>query len=394
MRIAVIYDFGVNKGGGDYVMLNILEALSEHRCDVSLLTSNPTGIYMASEFFNKEVDNIEIHNIKVPRYLRHPYTITHIAKKAAQTNSYNLFILSDDVPKCLNGKRAICYVHYPHAARLKFKEYVANKYKRTLTGRLVWNVHKFTFPLFYVTQNFSTTWFMLANSTLTLEHLRKTFKNCKAVILHPPVASAKIRDIYVSSQVQKENLIVSIGRFEPERRFEDVIEALRLLLKKGFELKLSIIGFSYDRKYQEFLRTFIGKKNLENKVEFLEDIKRDVILDRLLRAKVLVHTAIREPFGIAVVEGMAAGCIPVVRKGFNGPWIDITQEGRYGIGFESVEDLALAIETIINAYENFIKSKNVISRALQFDEKIFNTSFVNVVNDFLHRSTKLCELFL
>jgi hypothetical protein len=27
MKIAMIYDFGVNLGGGDFVMLNILEAL-------------------------------------------------------------------------------------------------------------------------------------------------------------------------------------------------------------------------------------------------------------------------------------------------------------------------------------------------------------------------------
>jgi hypothetical protein len=44
MRVAMIYDFGVNRGGGDFVMLNILEVLCNAGHEVSLLTSHPKGL--------------------------------------------------------------------------------------------------------------------------------------------------------------------------------------------------------------------------------------------------------------------------------------------------------------------------------------------------------------
>jgi glycogen synthase len=56
-----------------------------------------------------------------------------------------------------------------------------------------------------------------------------------------------------------------------------------------------------------------------------------------------------EPFGIAVAEAMYVGAIPVVYKGsLSGPWIDIVDTGKYGIGFRTLEELAEVIEHVIN----------------------------------------------
>jgi glycosyltransferase involved in cell wall biosynthesis len=57
-----------------------------------------------------------------------------------------------------------------------------------------------------------------------------------------------------------------------------------------------------------------------------------------------------EPFGIAVAEAMYVGAIPVVYKGsLSGPWIDIANKGKCGMGFRTIEELAEAIEYIMNA---------------------------------------------
>ena len=55
MRIAVIYDFGINKGGGDYVMLNILKALSSTEHNITLITSNPSGLKEAAMLFDEDI---------------------------------------------------------------------------------------------------------------------------------------------------------------------------------------------------------------------------------------------------------------------------------------------------------------------------------------------------
>ena len=77
---------------------------------------------------------------------------------------------------------------------------------------------------------------------------------------------------------------------------------------------------------------------------------------------------INEHFGVAVVEGMAAGLIPVVHKS-GGPWFDIIDRGRYGYGYSDVES---AVKVIDEALNNYDKLKNiVIKRALLFDKAIF-----------------------
>jgi len=43
VRVAVIYNFGVNRGSGDFVMLNVLEALDSVSYKISSLTSTRIG---------------------------------------------------------------------------------------------------------------------------------------------------------------------------------------------------------------------------------------------------------------------------------------------------------------------------------------------------------------
>jgi biofilm PGA synthesis N-glycosyltransferase PgaC len=78
MRIAVIYDFAANLGGGDFVMLNILEALHDVGYKVTLLTSYPEGLQFSARFFGKTIPNVNIYSVKVPRFLKHPYSIAYI----------------------------------------------------------------------------------------------------------------------------------------------------------------------------------------------------------------------------------------------------------------------------------------------------------------------------
>ena len=382
MRIAVIYDFGVNKGGGDFVMLNILEALNDARYEVSLLTSRPKGLHESAEFFGKPAPNVDIRHVRVPSYLRHPYTIAYIAREAAKIggDAYDAYLVSDDIPKCVANQRGVCYMHYPHAARFKFKEYIATKYKTTLRGRLAWRLHKALFPRLYLTDRKPENWLLMANSIVTRRHVAETFHVDveDVALLNPPVAARRINEVWRNSSLKKENLIVCVGRFEFEKRFTEVLQALARL-KKSVDVKLSLIGFAYDEGHLlEAIKAF----GLEEKVELLVNVGRDILINRLLRAKALVHPAPHEPFGIAVVEGMAAGCIPLVRRGYNGPWLEITREGKYGLGFSSVEELADIMEKVIELYDSF-NVEAMVSRALEFNEAEFKRKFISMFENLM-----------
>jgi glycosyltransferase involved in cell wall biosynthesis len=381
MNVAMIYDFGVNKGGGDFVMLNILEALCDVGYEVSLLTSYAKGLQESAEFFNKPVPNVDIRYIKVPSFLRHPYTISYIARKVAKVGSgiYDAYLVSDDVPKCIANQKGLCYMHYPHAARLNFKEYIATKYKTTLRGRLAWKIHKTLLQKFYLFDRKPEKWLLVANSMITRQHAAKTFHVDieDVILLNPPVASRVINEMWKNNSSAKENLVVCVGRLELEKRFTEVLYALARL-KKKIMIKLSLIGFAHDESH---ILKVIRTLGLEGDIELLVNAERKALIDKLLRAKAIVHPTPHEPFGISVVEGMAAGCIPVVKRGVNGPWIEITQKGEYGLGFSSVGELSNMLMKAIRRYDDF--NINAITlRALEFDETIFKEKFLKMLKSF------------
>jgi glycosyltransferase involved in cell wall biosynthesis len=382
MRVAIIYDFGVNLGGGDFVMLNILEALCNAGHEVFLLTSYPKGLEESAKFFEKLVPNIDIRFIKVPSYLRHPYTIAYIARKATKVGSdvYDAYLVSDDIPICVANQKGICYMHYPHAARFNFKEYIATKYKATLRGKLAWKIHETLFPRFFLVNRKPEKWLLIANSMITRQHATETFHvDVKDVaLLNPPVASRVINKMWKNYSSKKEDLIVCVGRFELEKHFTEVIHALARL-KEKIDVKLSLIGFMYDEKY---VLEVIRALRLEKSVELLINAERRTLIDRLLRAKAIIHPAPHEPFGIAVVEGMAAGCVPIVRRGVNGPWLEITEEGRCGLGFSDLGELADLMEKVVESYDN-LDVEAVTTRALEFDETEFKRKFIDMFENFL-----------
>ena len=378
MEIAVIYDFGINKGGGDFVMFNILEALYNANHEVTLITSRPNGLKESAKFFGKNVPSVEIRAIKVPSLLKHPYTIAYTARKTVkgEGDAYDAYIVSDDIPRYIADCKGICYMHYPHAARFLFREYVATKYKTTLRGRLLWKLHEITFPEFYIVNRKPEKWVLIANSLVTRLHAAKTFHiNIKDIfLLNPPIASRKINEKLRASFWEKEDLVVYIGRFEIEKRFMDILYALAYLREK-MNIKLSLIGFTRD---EELIFKIVKKLKLEKNIELLVNANREILINRLLRAKAIVHPAPHEPFGIAVVEGMAAGCIPIVKKGVNGPWLEIIEKGKYGFGFNNVEELAKLIENALKMYDS-INVKAIMAKALQYDEMIFQEKFIGLL---------------
>jgi len=382
VRVAVIYDFGINKGGGDFVMLNILQALLDAGFDTSLVTSSFNGLNEATGFFNKDLHDIEIEHVKVPRFVKHPYSIAYMAKKAK--GKWDFYVFSDDIPKCMSDEKVVCYMHYPHVARFRFKQYVATRYSQTLSGKIVWWIHKRAFKIFYPSNGVPNNWLLIANSRITKNHTLEVFnlEHKRIPVLHPPVASSEIALRLKDGNIRKEDLVVCIGRLEPEKKFEDSIMAVRSLAN----IRLNIMGFSYDKDYLRKLRRLINKLGLSDRVELLVNADRSTVLEKLLRAKALIHPAPHEPFGIVVVEGMAAGCIPIVRRGFNGPWMEITQEGKYGLGFSSVEELASAIGDAVENYDSY-NIEAITLKALEFDEVKFRNRFVNMFESFIKHLT-------
>ncbi len=375
--IAVIYNFAEHPGGGDLVALDIIEALIENKYNVHLYTSYPQGLSEAIRQFSKDpklASETEIHSVTVSKHVRHPYNIYLITKKMLnELKQYSLVIFFDDIPKPAQElKKVLVYVHYPHAARIILNQLVPYRYKYTLKGRLIWKIHSVLFRMFFLTNWDKQNVYVIVNSTLTQQHVLEALKPLHLTKIYPPVQVRQIVEYTRKLSRNKENLAVYIGRIQPEKGIEDIVKATALVRNRN--LKVMIMGFGFDNKYLNYLMNLVDKLNLQKQVSIKVNASREEILETLARAKVLIHPAHYEPFGIAVVEGMAAGCIPIIRKGFNGPWIDIIEQGKFGLGFEDPSELAQILDTIINS--NITCSKEITERALTFDEDMFKQKLI------------------
>ncbi len=389
MDVAVVYNFAEHPGGGDYVALNTLITLREAGYNVILATSKPSNLEEAAKYYDERTPDIEVLKINVPKFLHHPYTIAFIAEKLINKMNLDnvLLVVFDDIPKILKNYNVLCYVNYSHCCRIRRPEYADPRYREKIKYRVLWYMHSLMFPRFfiYTKEDIGNRHVVLANSTLTYTHLKEDLGVDRIEKLYPPVDSQRI--VYEYSNKHKENLIVSVGRIERNKRFEDILQALAIIKRDHpgiSEVKCMIMGFEYDTEYLSKLKKTIVSLGLNNTVKIYLNVPRHQILENLAKAKIYVHSAPYEHFGISVVEAMAAGAIPIVKKGFNGPWIDILDQGKYGLGYETPENLAHIIAKILVYNEQHLASlrKRAIERAKQFDKTVFKQFLLRIIEKY------------
>ena len=204
---------------------------------------------------------------------------------------------------------------------------------------------------------------VLVNSTWTYNHINSLFwqqqKNNRRpiCIVYPPcrvpssVTNDKNSNENESEDRQlsgdalllsrlRENTIVSIGQFRPEKNHKLQIRALSVLLKKIRKhhsdvtrdnndlhgtVKLLLIGScrnAADRGRVEELRQLVIDLDLEQYVIFSINPPYKELQASMIRASCGIHTMRQEHFGIGIVEMMAAGLL-VIAHNSGGPKSDI-----------------------------------------------------------------------
>ena len=151
--------------------------------------------------------------------------------------------------------------------------------------------------------------------------------------------------------------LVNIGSLVEKKNQSFLIEALDLLIKKGIDVELELLGDGPDHSA---LLSLVTQKNLLGKVHFHGYAD---IMPILQNSHLYVHAALYEPFGLVLVEAMAAG-LPIVcldGKGNRG----IVKNGTSGFFLKdpSIEEFADKILQILNSeqihHEFHLKSKDL-----------------------------------
>jgi len=138
-----------------------------------------------------------------------------------------------------------------------------------------------------------------------------TFKKVaprKATLIENGVDLDKFAD--ASSQIPQKH-IVTIGRFSSNKRPDVVIDMMRVLVDRDPEWKLSLIGGASDWSV-EALQARIAERGLVRNVEVFAGLSDAAIRRHLAGASFFVSASDYEGFGLALIEAMSAGLVPVV----------------------------------------------------------------------------------
>lgn len=146
-----------------------------------------------------------------------------------------------------------------------------------------------------------------------------------------------------------EVFVLMVGHIREWKGQHVLVEALSLLdpaVRDRAHVALAGAVSDAEQRYRERLDRLIRDEGLEDTVEFLG--YREDVPDLLRAADIAVHASIRpEPFGLVILEAMAAGT-PIVASDRGGPK-EILREGT-GLTFdpEAPEALARHLEALIS----------------------------------------------
>lgn len=104
-------------------------------------------------------------------------------------------------------------------------------------------------------------------------------------------------------------IIMCCGRLDESKGYQFMIKAMPLIIKRVGRIKLVLIGA--DVGYRKHLSKLVRDLHLGSHVEFAGYIPKEEKIRILQSATVVVVPSLREPFGLIVLEAMAAG-IPLV----------------------------------------------------------------------------------
>jgi glycosyltransferase involved in cell wall biosynthesis len=132
-----------------------------------------------------------------------------------------------------------------------------------------------------------------------------------------------------------------VGRLQPWKGQDRLLEALALLRERGHDAHLVIVGgdaYGLSTEYAESLPGLADRLGLTEAVTFTGQVPdAGPYIERM---DVLVNASDPEPFGIVLLEGMARG-VPVVAVDSGGP-AEFIEDGRTGVLARSGEPVALA----------------------------------------------------
>jgi glycosyltransferase involved in cell wall biosynthesis len=140
--------------------------------------------------------------------------------------------------------------------------------------------------------------------------------------------------------------VVFVGRLIAEKRVDLLIRAIATLAPGRPGLRCEIVG---DGPERESLGALVRELGIAAQVALTGRIPEAELPQRLGSARILAMPSAREGYGITVVEGQAAGAVPIVARSRLSAAADLVEPGVDGLVVDgTVEAFAAAIADLLD----------------------------------------------
>lgn len=372
MKVIVAHPSLNSAGGGELVCLSLIGVLRKVGNEVTLATVDKTDwAYLRRIFGEISFPNREFYLLSSM-----PKTFTMLHSVILLTFYFSeLFLLKALrkgellVSTCGEKINSIADIVYVNAIPLRCTFFLPEvSVKRKCYSRLY-------DLLLRVIDRFNSS-LIIANSKFNRDIIRKCM-NLDALVVYPPVNIQKF--IFAGKKRDRKNILVAVSRFLPEQNLDYIPKLARLVQNSNF-LIIGPSGTTSKNTLEKLSKT-ITELAVKDRVKIVTNQPFSKLLEALSTAKVFLRTLPYDPFGMSVVEAMAAGCVPVVPRD-GGPWFDILdgKQGDFGFSYRSLAEAADVIEMLLEDEDLRTEvSARASGRANVFDRSVFERKMVDIV---------------
>jgi glycosyltransferase involved in cell wall biosynthesis len=340
LKIAVIHPV-LAFGGVDRLAVILANELTKRKFDVTFL------YFEEKEGFTTIAKKKRIQLRKFPFKL--PYELKlllNLDKFLKEKNNFDVFIITGTKNFILSSflsknKKVIHYLHFPFYQALPNLTWFQNFLRKC------YNIF-FCF-LNKISLKYNKNFMIFTNSKLTKKSIQKVYPYLNIKVVYPPVDTNKFKP---NEKVRK-NKILMVGRIDPFKKYELVLEKLDKLKLRNIVL----IGSVTDKRYYEWLKQRFPL------VKFKTNVNDEILVKNLNKAKLFIFTNPQEHFGMVVAEAMSCGIPVLVPKGCGVS--EIIENGKNGFLFsEDFSDFLTQFQKAINSSNTIKKNarKTIIEK--------------------------------
>lgn len=366
-KICIIADWLTNQGGAERVIVALHRLYPEAPIYTSVYNPGSVPDLVGADIRTSWLQRLPAklrnkHQFLLP-FFPHAFEQLDLADFDIIISSCSAF--SKSVKKTRPHQIHICYCHTP----TRYLYHARADYVQNYPLPIWMKPLKIIFPILitYLTkkdqQAARDVDHFISNSNFVGQRIKKYYQRDSTTI-YPCI---EVDQFQVQTPQSPDSYYLALGRFIPYKNFDLLV---RTFIQNGRPLKLGGVGPELEKCKQ----LAQGAPN----IEFLGFVDYEVLPSLYTGAKAFLFPA-EEDFGLTPVEAMATGT-PIIALGRGGARESVTE--KTGVFFDepTVPSLQEAIDRFEKNEQKF-SSKEIIDRASQFDEKVFQEklgSFVAV----------------